>query len=171
MYRKYSLLVLILLLFTSCIANKTDNFIVVNQKQKLEKSFLIWKKIKLDNNSIYSFNSEFTSWTGFGNRSTIFVDNEKIVKKEFISWNSKSEIIERFTEYKNNIGNSNKGITPHTIDELYGICIDYIIKKDKHTNKIYIGYDENNILNYCLYSPKNCADDCSEGVEINNIKF
>lgn len=171
MSKKYCLLAFVLILFTSCSAEKSNNLTIFDERNKLEKSFLIWKKNKLDNNSIYSFSSEFNSWVGFGNRSKIFVNNETVIKKEYISWNKNREIIEKFIETKDKVGNSTKGSIPHTIDELYEICRNDILKKDKVHNNIYISYDNNNILKNCLYSPKHCADDCSRGIRIQNIKF
>ncbi|WP_072680817.1 hypothetical protein [Arcobacter sp. LA11] len=171
MLKKSVLLAFITVFFVSCSAEKSEQMNLSNEILDLEKSFLIWKEIKINNNSTYTFTSEFISWIGFGNRSKIYVKNDEIIKKEYSSWNSNGKILEKFTERKNNLGNSKKGIIPQKIDDLYEICKVTILRKDKKTNNIYIGYDKKKILKYCLYSPKNCADDCSKGVRIDRIEF
>lgn len=157
------------LFFSSCsqssINKGTSNISIL----ELEKSKEIWSNYKKDSNNSYIYFTNFASWSGFGHETKITVKNGTFIKREYVSWNRKNE--ETWIETKKELGIHKLGAKLKFIDELYQDCKNILTSKDKSVNNIYLGFDKKGLLSYCLYAPKNCADDCSNGVRIKEIKF
>ncbi len=59
-----------------------------------------------------------------------------------------------------------------TVDELYADCRDILTtKNDEQKYSISLDFYTNGVLSYCRYTRKNCADDCTSGVFIDNLTF
>ncbi len=158
-----------ILFFSSCskssINKKTSNIDVL----KLQKSKEIWLNHKKDSNNSYTYFTNFVSWSGFGHETQITVKNGIFAKREYTSWNKLKE--NTWIETKKDLGKHKAGAKLKLIDDLYIECKNILETKDKLSNNIYLGFDKKGLLSYCLYAPKNCADDCSNGIQIKEIKF
>lgn len=136
---------------------------------KLEKSKDIWLKFKSNSNNSYTYFINFVSWSGFGHETQIEVVNGTFNQRKYFSWNKTKE--NTWIENQKDLGKHKEGSELKFIDDLYEECKNILEVKSKFSNNIYLGFDNKGLLNYCLYSSKNCADDCSNGIQIKEIKF
>ena len=58
-----------------------------------------------------------------------------------------------------------------TLDALYERCRSEVLTRDPDENRIYLEFDERGILETCVYSPRNCVDDCSFGVTLVDVEM
>ena len=52
-----------------------------DQKEKLNQSLQQWLKLKKECQGNYSYDVKWSSWTGFGNTTTIVVKNNKVIEE------------------------------------------------------------------------------------------
>lgn len=150
-----------------CIADINSEYL-----EKLDKSLSMWKHSKNKNGNSYQYSTDFSSWVGFGNETTIGVDNDIVVRREYHSWDSDGNQISQWNEYTpNKLGTNKDGAPLKIIEELYEDCHEILSKKDEEDNYIHLAFDENGIIKHCFFFPKNCADDCSSGVLIKDFSF
>lgn len=107
--------------------------------------------------------------TIFGSETTLFVTNNIVTGRNYSSYDADKTPLESYEEDADSIGANSTGAPIKTINELYAACEE--ILKTKSPADFYIDFRlfDNNILSYCEYSDKSCADDCAEGVRINSI--
>lgn len=176
MIRTFSLA--ILLMGCSSVTNNTDN--TSNNKNNttsktelspLENSLNIWKALRQSKGSHYQYDVVFTSWTGFGYKTTLTVRDDEVTKRAYKSWKTQLDADEEWQEEAGSLGSHNKGAPLKTIEDLYQQCKNDVLSKSEISNRITLKYDKLGVLKQCTYSPKNCADDCSNGVKISNLNF
>jgi len=152
----------------SMCVKKMDNHYL----EKLQESLLQWRDHKQQKGSAYQYSSEFSSWVGFGNETTIFVRDDAVVRREYRAWDAdRRETMHWIEDVPDKLGIHKEGAPLQTVEKLYEDCRDILATKNNEENDIHLGFDANGILGYCLFAPKNCADDCSSGVRINNLVF
>lgn len=167
---KYVLIIFITVFFTACTSSSLELTKDLSSETKLLNSAKVWDKYKSKYKNSYSYTSDFVSYVGFGNETKIQVQNGKAISREYFEFNSKREKTYSYSEKISTLGLNKKGAKVKTIDALYKQCQNILDKKSENTN-IYLGFDKKGLLSYCLYSAKNCVDDCSLGVKIKNIEF
>jgi len=149
----------------SCVAEDVSNML-----KKLQQSYVVWQQHKKKHHDSYQYTKYFSSWVGFGEQTTITVKNNRIIGRQYLSWNDKQETTAQYSESsQQQLGKNKKGSSLATMNDLYDNCHHILTNKDPETNHLTLGFDEIGILKTCLYSPKNCADDCSQGVRIKKI--
>ncbi|APW65998.1 MULTISPECIES: hypothetical protein [Arcobacteraceae] len=158
------LLILFFILFSTLSSKSIDN-----NSLKLKESKKVWLKYKKESNNTYTYYVNFVSWSGFGYETQIEVEKGIFVKRKFSLWNKTKE--KTWIEEKEELGTHKEGAALKLIDDLYNECSDILVNTNKNTNNIYLKLDENGLLKKCLFAPKNCSDDCSNGVEIKEINF
>lgn len=140
-----------------------------------EESLKKWNKLKAKNGNSYMYQTRFGSWTGYGYTTQITVVNDTVVSRIYQSFKldhkkGKSKKIESYKEKGDKIGTHTKGRPAITIDEIYKIGKKHL-DVDTTQNKLYFSTFENGLLKFCGHYPKNCADDCFNGVSIYAIKW
>jgi len=164
---------LCLSIFTGCTLNTSAP---VSQKSKnldkLEKSLNNWQQIKISKGSSYRYTTNFSSWIGFGSQTDIEVKDNQVIQRSYRAWDKNYKQTDSWKE-KNatTLGSHKNGALAKTIDELYSSCQDILRTKEEKSYHIHLNFDNNNILKNCFYAHKQCADDCSKGVEINTLEF
>lgn len=137
---------------------------------QLDRSLSQWRKVKLENGNTYQYSTRFSSWVGFGNETSISVVNGVVANRSYRSWDDKQSDITQWSESTVESLNSHRdGASAKTLDELYDDCQDILQSKDNENNRINLGFDNNGIIQTCLFTPKNCADDCSSGVRVDGL--
>ena len=145
-----------------CPSSKTDS-----PFQLLENSRLKWQKAMHLNNHNYQYSINFSSWVGFGSNTTIYVSNNTIVKRDYQSWDQDRQNVANWTEEDSLLGKHKEGADLLTMEQLYQQC--HSILLNKKDSRLHFIIDDNGYLKQCLSSPKNCADDCSSGVNIQSL--
>jgi hypothetical protein len=161
--------ILFIFLFLGCSQKQIDKSVLKSDIKKLEESKAIWYKYKSNSNNSYTYFINFVSWSGFGHETKINVENGIFTQREFTSWNTTEE--NTWIENEKDLGKHKLGAKLKLIDDLYKECKNILKTKTKSINNIYLSFDKKGLLSSCLYSPKNCADDCSNGIQIKEIKF
>jgi hypothetical protein len=165
----YLLLFLFISSFTACSQNSVNKSVLNTNISNLEKSKETWIKHKTASSNSYSYFTNFVSWSGFGHETEIKIENGIFTQRRFTSWNRTDE--DTWLENQKNLGKHKVGAKLKLIDDLYKECKNILKTRSKLINNIYLSFDKKGLLSTCLYSPKNCADDCSNGIQIKEIKF
>ncbi len=137
------------------------------------ESLKIWEEGKAKNGNSYIYQRSFVSWTGYGEATQITVENGKVTCRMHKTWegrNNRSKICAAYKETGEEIGTHNNGYPAVTIDELYKAGYE-LLQADTTKNKIYFTTHPNGVLKFCGYYPKNCVDDCFNGIIVNGIKW
>lgn len=138
--------------------------------EQLDKSRVIWEESKRTEGNSYQYTTNFMSWTGFGNETTITVEDGLVVKREHRSWgpdvNSSSQWQETLAL---GLGGHKEGAAIKTIDVLYEECRTLLLTKAAESHSVLLAFNNSGILQRCLFTPKNCADDCSTGIKIDQL--
>jgi len=137
----------------------------------LKKSQSTWFQLKAQHENSYQYSRIFSSWAGFGHKTTISVIQGKVVKREYQAWGRQIDNTVHWQEESNNLDSHSEGASSSTMDQLYQQCGLILENNDKPENKITLNFDPQGILAHCLYTPNNCADDCSQGISISNFRF
>lgn len=139
-----------------------------------EESKQKWEELKSEHGNSYIYQTGFGSVFGFGYLYEIRVEDGVIVSRKYKASkikNGKSKITEQWIEKGDKIGTKNDYAPPKTIDELYELAEKEYLDINEEENYVYFYTFPNGILKTCGYFPKNCADDCFEGVKIIGIKW
>jgi hypothetical protein len=138
------------------------------------ESFQKWEELKRMNGNSYTYTSSFTSWTGFGTITEIEVINGIVVSRQWTSFvieQSKKEVTGSYFENQANLNTHEQGEPPLTIDELYQTCAREYLVADVERNIITFETSETGLLWFCGYTPKMCADDCYQGINIGSFEW
>lgn len=119
----------------------------------------------------YAYSSAFSSWTGFGYETTIYVSNGRVVRRDSKVWDSNSNSPEEYSEKEDSLGSHDYGSRLLTVEQIYDRCKSEVLTKDPLKNKIYIQFNDEGILEDCSYRPIGCMDDCSFGYYIYNLRL
>lgn len=127
-----------------------------------------WEKYKLENKNTYSFETTFSSGEGmFTINRIIKVKNNKIVSVKQTYKNDQTNKEETIELSKSQI----KEYKLMTLDEFYIFAEKEVLSKDTKNFDLYMEVDKKGILANCGYYPKECQDDCFEGLTIIDVKW
>lgn len=137
---------------------------------QLTESRIKWNKLKDQHEDSYHYEVNTSSWTGFGTETSLTVENGVVTARQYEEYRINQETGEReqvdfYTESGSELGTHEKGAAVATIDELYTSCKPYL-RVNESENKIYFETDANGIMNLCGFVPRNCADDCFNGIRL-----
>ena len=166
-------LLLFLILVVSLTGCSKDNIAYENQFIKSEKAFNVFK---VENNNSYKFVLHISSWTNFSSETTIYVQNGKVVRRDYIAkqgvwengrWNF--IILEEYTEVENEINTQVKLPKAITLDQIYSEAKNELLKVNSKENTIYFETENEGMISSVGYAPKGCQDDCFKGYNISGI--
>jgi len=166
-----------LMITTSC--SKQNEFIRTHESDEgfsVGDSRNAWNELKDINGNSYVYESNISSLFGFGSITRITVINGQLTERSYQEYllNDQLEITNtdiNYSETEELIGSNEKGTPAHTIDELYNTCFSEYLIVDLDDNFIYFETDSIGLMNLCGFFPKNCADDCFEGIRISSFEF
>lgn len=140
-------------------------------EERLAESLSAWMELKAADDGTYQYSRSNSSFSGYRNRTTFLVENDVVVRRSFEETDPDGAVSDSFVEEGAEVGsNEGTGADPAlTIEELYEICRDEVLTQDPERNIIELRLRDDGILEYCFYVPRDCADDCAEGVEIENL--
>ncbi|TDM00394.1 MAG: hypothetical protein C4K58_04085 [Flavobacteriaceae bacterium] len=148
------------------IKNSVDSENITKAKSSLES----WKDLKKNNGNSYMYTVHFRSWVGSGSKTTLTIQNGVVTKREYEEYKDRSgTIVSSYSETGNQVGKNQFGADALTIDQLYDTCISSILTVNPDHNYISFSTDNSKMMRTCSYFPKNCADDCSVGVNISDF--
>lgn len=81
------------------------------------------------------------------------------------------QIIQWTEDTQTSLGSHKAGAELQTIEQLYDQCIALLLTKDNNNNHINLIFNKRGVIKQCQFTPKNCADDCSSGVNIQKLIF
>ena len=142
-----------------------DNRTVAEMQAALQESRKAWEREKASHGNSYSQTRSFQSWVGFGHRTTVKIKNGAVTDRHFEEYDRDGKTTSAFTEGPGEIGVHKNGAAPETMDHLYEACATSYLTQDTDINILSLEFNERGILSSCTYRPRNCADDCSEGLE------
>lgn len=164
------LLAITIITIISC--DKDDN------KSSLITDFNIskvnWEELKSINGNSYTYQTTFSSWTGFGAMTELKIRDGIVISRlyeefQINSANGQKEILNSYLEGESNLGSNEKGAEILTIDQLYDSCIGEYLTAGMKNNTLYFEAEWDGIMSLCGYVPNGCADDCFSGVRINSL--
>jgi hypothetical protein len=166
----YLLIIILLLSATAC---KKEN---IAQKSEYDASFKAWISFRNNAKNSYSYTTSFGSWVGFSVTIKTAVNNGKIVSRDYTriqyrnDGTDKADTIKTWHEDAATI-NTHPHDAPNalTIDDIYLKARTQWLKVDAAANQIIFEANNNGIISSCGYVPRNCADDCFNGVKITSI--
>ena len=137
----------------------------------LAESLLVWQDLKAADDGTYQYTRSSSSFTGYRSTTTFVVEDDVVVRRSFEGYDENDVLVDSFDEQGAEVGSDQEvGAKPvHNIDELYEICRDEVLTQDLETNYLYLTFRDDGVLELCTYVPRDCADDCGEGVEVDSL--
>jgi len=136
----------------------------------MQKSQQLWQSIK-SNYPDYQYEVLFSSWVGFRHSTVVQIHQHQVSSREYRAWNAERKLAHYWKELGTEVGLHAEGADPLTLDQLYSHCEQLIGNYYKESNHFRLEFNEQGLLKSCSYSPKQCADDCTQGIEIENLNF
>ncbi len=159
---------IILIVLSAC---KKDGLVYYND---YNKSYQAWQDFKEANGDSYSFQVVTSSWTGYGTETTITVKNGKIVERHYVALlypgtGGPATIRQEWKEDESQLGTHDDGVVLLTMDEVYEKArSEWLVKRDDA--RTYFEAKNDGMISLCGYVPKECADDCLNGITIKYIR-
>jgi hypothetical protein len=165
---KHIIYFLMVVLLVSC---KKDS---VSYNNEFNKSANAWKAYKASVNNTYSYISYYGSVFGGYTETKITVQNGVVTGRDYIIGtyppNSKTlQVMKSWTEDSATLNTHTEGAVAITLDAIYAKAPEQWLNADPKNNDISFTTDNNGLITSCGYSPKNCMDDCFNGVFIKSI--
>jgi len=142
-----------------------DKLTVADLQAKLRESRAVWEKNKGKYQNSYTYTRAFSSWVGFGHKTTVRVKNGVVVERHFEAFNRDKKITESYTEGPKDIGTHKRGEPVSTMEELYEECANAHLKQNPKTNVLSLRISQDGILGGCTYRSIWCVDDCTRGLK------
>ena len=146
-----------------------------DKKDQLDQSYKRWLKLKEECKGNYSYDVNWSSWSGFGNRTTIVVRRNQIIERRFESFGAPQRDgrpIDKnhWTEKGDFIGSNPKGHPPRTIDDLYKEAKSLTGRPIPKFHRGVIRVNKQGVLLSCYIQDTLIADDAPiKGVNITSI--
>jgi len=148
-----------------------------DKKDQLNQSYKRWLKLKEACKGNYSYHVKWSSWTGFGNTTTIVVRGNQIIERRFESYGAphpdgRPIDKNRWAERGEFIGSNPKGHPPRTIDDLYKEAKSLTGRPIPKFHRGVIRVDKEGLLLSCFIQDTRIADDAPiQGVNITSISL
>lgn len=114
----------------------------------------------------YTYARYFESFTGAWHRTTITVENGVVVSRSY-----QDSLETSWTETGADLGSHELGHPVATMWDLYDECQQEILTVDPELNEVVFETDELGVMSRCTYTPIDCDDDCTAGIEIESLEF
>lgn len=138
--------------------------------KSIQKSEQLWQSIK-SYYPDYHYEVLFSSWVGFRHSTIVRINEHQVNSREYKAWDAQRRLAHYWKELGSEVGLHAEGAAPLTLDQLYTRCEQLIGNYYKDNNRFRLKFDEQGLLKSCSYSSKQCADDCSQGIEIENLNL
>lgn len=159
-----------LFMFGSCQRTRSET-ILSDEGYTFNQSLNQWNAFKKATGDSYIYKMSFASWTGYRNETTIEVTNGKVISRKFKESKEYQQEMETiYHEKDKEVGSHPAGKQPVTIDELYHQSEQLLNNASTDTHTIYFKTTNDGLLQICGLVPKDCADDCFEGISIDEIR-
>jgi len=137
-----------------------------------EESYLIWQKLKDENNNSYVYQTGVFSINGSGSTTEITVVNgivteRKYQRYEYNQKKDKGKIVKQYVENSSNIGTNAEGAEPCTIDDLYKKCQTQYMGFDTEGDELFFETTSEGMMKTCGYF----IADGFDGVDIIGFKW
>lgn len=140
--------------------------------QKLDVGWGLWRKAKNIHGANYQYITEFHSWVGFGNRTTLVVTKDQVSERHYESWGREPGSMRQWSEtVPNELGSHKAGASLKTMDELYVECRDEVLIKNSSKFDVKLILGRQGEIKTCTYQHTFCADDCTRGIRVSNFSF
>ena len=170
MKEKIFVLLLLITVFSLHSCDKED----FEHENSFNKSHKVWLTFKSKSNNSYKYTVEGYSWVGILWKTTITVDEGKIVRRSYqceeIGFGMEPSLKEEWTENGEEIGihKETAAFDPITLDEVYEKAKnEWLIKRSDTTT--FFEIKNNGLISLCGYTVDGCVDDCFRGVNITSI--
>ena len=163
----------------SCSVENTDvSIFLKNQEQvsfqneisfqnEFTQSFEIWKKF---NASEYSYQTQFFSFSGFQSKTQIEVRANRVISRNYYA-NLFDSLIVLWHEGSLELNSHQEGALAQNLNAIYEYCADSILIRDPKQHDFIFSTFENGLLKNCFATPKDCSDDCGQGVSLTRIQL
>ncbi len=147
-----------------------DNGLKPRYVADIEESRAVWEELKAKHGGNYTYETSYSSWTGSRSRYEFIVRNNVMYEIHIYSGSGEEKLKLQNKVRYDTVSIENKG-DYRTIDEQYAFCIDSVLTLPRKKNEVTLVFSKNGILARCQYRPYNCADDCTMGPEIENLRY
>jgi hypothetical protein len=166
------------ILFISC-DKKDDNSELTKKDKNLasyNQSIAKWNELKKINGNSYLYETRFYTWVGYNTVTELKIEEGTVTARAYKEFkrkegNGQEELIYSYNETKDSLGSHEKGAGILTIDDLYNSCVSKYLIVDEKANTISFETNDNGLMSFCGFVPKDCQDDCFKGVRINSFKW
>lgn len=139
---------------------------------ELAQSAERWQQARDAAGNSYTYTSEFQSFTGFGGRTTLVVDDGLIVERHYKAQHISGGDSFQWSEFGSDVGTHSEGASALLIDDLYTQCEEEVLTKSEDDHWINLVVDSRDgLMRSCTASHRQCQDDCSRGPNIATISF
>ncbi len=139
--------------------------------EQLADSRVSFDAAKGKHDNSYRYTRDFQSFSGFGFQTTITVAQGVVIERTFKSQHVSGGESTQWTETGAEVGSHDEGFAAVTVDALYEECATTVLTKNDEINWINFSTDDNNFLQACTFTPKNCQDDCTRGPVLSTLEF
>lgn len=166
---KYFAFIILVLSFASC---KKDSF---NNEREFNASLQKWNAYKASVKNSYSYIVYTGSVFGYASETAITVTNGMVTERSYILTRAKMTatdtvtVMDSWSENQQMLNSHQNGAPALTIDQVYAKASNEWLTVDKKQNHITFETDANGIISNCGYTPKNCQDDCFNGIHIKTL--
>jgi hypothetical protein len=135
-----------------------------------------WEELKSINGNSYTYQTTFSSWTGFGAMTELKIRDGIVISRLYEEFqingaNGQKEVLNSYLEEGSDLGSNERGAKILTIDQLYDSCVSKYLIADTKNNTLYFESELGGIMSLCGYVPNGCVDDCFSGVRINSFNW
>lgn len=118
----------------------------------------------------YAYTVRGGSWTGASFSTSVVFRGNAPFRREYRATSEGQPTVE-WVEEGAAIGSHPEGEPAKALGALYAQCRDEVLQQDLTQNRLTLAFDEGGILRSCTLFPEGCADDCSEGVSLAEVKI
>ena len=148
---------------------------------QFKKSLNTWEKLKEECGGNYSYSKHWSSWVGFGHKTEVVVENNKVVERRYKSFSGRPRPVApgqppakpqgtSWTEKGKEIGTHKQGHPAKTLDELYKEAAGILDRPVPPFQRLGLRFDKQGLLLACYTQDTRIADDApTKGVNISTI--
>jgi hypothetical protein len=163
--------IFVVVLQCACNGKGSEDVKAIFHAGEYNASLQAWGEMKSQKDSYYKYTRNFRSWVGSGSSTQIYVNNNVVVKREYLGYDSDEVTTEEWTEENTELGNHAIGAALLTIDEIYERCKKEILSESDSNYKVYYSTNESGLISSCTKIHQYCADDCSIGFGVSDFQF
>lgn len=142
---------------------------------EVKDSLARWQALSAKAGGRYSYTRVFQSFSSYYCSTTIHFDAGKATSRSELSGtDSAREGVKDMLWIENagELGTHPSACHPLvTLDALYEQCLNDVLCRDPKQNRVHLEFDAAGVLLQCLFVPIDCADDCSQGVDLKAVRI